>query len=477
MTDTAETPRTRSSRKWWWVALGVWTVFVVFAIWWLLRGQDAQAATTLTVQGGEGASAWERTRDWLRVMHLNFQRIYPWIFFAPYVLLLTSRFYLEGRRLALSVAVQIAGCAVFAFAAHAINSRLSTTMARIVVINGHSDIKSIGGLDREKQFLHVEVAGAGTGPLLDDREVVSTFHTQMVVRGAGGTGTGAFPALIATSHPEALKLMPTNLMTRLEQAMKPGATTAGVGPRPLTTLMDVLAYGALAGLAHAVHFYRRYRERERRAVFLESNLTKARLHALQAQLQPHFLFNTLNAIATLLRRDMKAAENTLMSLSELLRLALSRSQEQEIPLRDELRFLERYVQIQQTRFGERLTFQLDVEAGTLDCLVPTLMLQPLVENAVQHGIEPTGNPGIVRVSGRRAEERLVLQVHDNGAGFQSARASNQNGGIGLSNLRERLVALYGTNQRLEVISGTEGGTKVCIEVPWHIVSAEAANRA
>ncbi len=407
------------------------------------------------------------------MVHLNFQRIYPWIFFAPYVVLLTSRFYLEGKRLALSVAVQVAGCVIFAIAAHAINSRLSTTTARIVVINSHSDVKTIGGLDREKQFVHVAVAGAGAVALPDEREIVSSFQTQMVV--GGGGGTGAFPALAGMPNPEALKFMPTNLIPRLEQAMKPGVSSAGAGLRPLAAVLDVLAYGALAGLTHAVYFYRRYRERERRALFLESNLTRARLHALQAQLQPHFLFNTLNAIATLLRRDVKAAENTLMSLSELLRLALSRSEQQEISLRDELRFLERYVQIQQTRFGERLKFELAIESQSLDCLVPTLMLQPLVENAIQHGIEPTGNPGVVRVSGRREQERLVVQVQDNGAGVDAERSAGQNGGIGLSNLRQRLSALYGTEQKLEIISRPEDGTRVWIELPFHTTPSVRAN--
>jgi two-component sensor histidine kinase len=359
---------------------------------------------------------------------------------------------------------------IFAAGAHAINSRLSKTTARIVVINSHADLRLLGGSDREKQLVRVEVAGSESGPLLDDQEIVSSFHTQMVVRGTGGIGvaTGTFPTLPGVSHPEALQFLPTNLITRLEDVMKPRTGSTGAGPRPLATLMDVLAYGALAGMAHAVHFYRRYREREQRAAFLESNLAKAQLRALQGQLQPHFLFNTLNAIATLLRRDAKAAENTLMSLSELLRLALSRSQEQEIPLRDELRFVERYVQIQQTRFGDRLSFELNVEGGTLDCLVPTLMLQPLVENAIQHGIEPTGNSGVVRVSAGRREGRLVLQVEDNGVGVESTQSANQNGGIGLSNLRQRFLALYGKEQKLELIALSDGGTSVRIELPWHI---------
>jgi signal transduction histidine kinase len=407
---------------------------------------------------------WERTWDWLRVTHLNFKRIYPWLLFAPYVVWLTSRFYLERERFVLNLAVQLAGCAIFAIGTNAINSRLSRTTARILVIQNETDIRPANGLAQEKKMVHVAISGAGTAPFPDEREIVSTWHTQLVM--AGTAATGAFPTSVAGGpHPEALKFMPTNVAARLEEAIKPAFSRAGSSARPLAVFMDMLAYGALVGMAHAVHFYRRYRERERRALCLESNLTKARLHALQAQLQPHFLFNTLNAIVTLLRRDPRAAENTLMSLSDLLRLALSRSQEQEIPLRDELLFLERYIQIQQTRFGERLAFETNVEGTALDCLVPTLMLQPLVENAVQHGIEPAGSAGMVRVLGRREEGRLIIEVADNGAGLGANESAN--GGIGLSNLRQRLSGLYGADHTLDISSPPEGGTNVRIALPWH----------
>jgi sensor histidine kinase YesM len=144
-------------------------------------------------------------------------------------------------------------------------------------------------------------------------------------------------------------------------------------------------------LAHAGVFYRRYREREQQASLLESRLNQAQLRALQAQLQPHFLFNTLNGIATLVRRDPATAEEMLLSLSELLRIALSSSHRQEIPLREELDFLDRYLAIQRMRFGDRLQVSEEIEASAMDCLVPALLLQPLVENAIRHGLEPSGN--------------------------------------------------------------------------------------
>jgi sensor histidine kinase YesM len=227
----------------------------------------------------------------------------------------------------------------------------------------------------------------------------------------------------------------------------------------------VFAYGSLAGLAHAFHFYGRYRERERRALFLESSLAKARLNTLQAQLQPHFLFNTLNAIATLLRRDPAAAEQTLMSLSDLLRLALSQSDRQEISLREEMNFLERYMEIQQTRFGERLRFEQQIDYSTLNCLVPTLLLQPLVENAIRHGLEPSSNPGTIRVTANRQEGALVITVEDDGVGLRSA--TNVADGIGLTNLRARLETLYEVQQELKITGGSERGVTVRIKIPYH----------
>jgi len=283
----------------------------------------------------------------------------------------------------------------------------------------------------------------------------------------------------------------TNLFSELEHAIKDPPVPPGPFPmRPLSTLLDLLAYGTIVGAVHSVHFYRRFREREHRALFLESNLAKARLNALQAQLQPHFLFNTLNAIATLLRRDPRAAEDTLTSLSELLRLTLNRSGRQEMTLREELEFLQRYVEIQQTRFGDRLRFEPDVEPSALDCLVPTLLLQPVVENAIRHGLEPLDRGGLVRVTARGQDGMLVVIVEDDGVGLANVAASSHEAageaadtptpqdkpgsGIGLLNLRARLEALYGARQKLVLASRPEGGVAVRIEIPWHLEAPTVA---
>jgi sensor histidine kinase YesM len=233
-------------------------------------------------------------------------------------------------------------------------------------------------------------------------------------------------------------------------------------------ILDPLAYAALVGIVHSVRFHRRSREREERASALEAQLTKARLSALQAQLHPHFLFNALNAISTLLRRDTRAAQDALTSFSELLRMALAQSTEPEVTLREDLEFVRRYVEIQQTRLGERLQFEEVIAPGALDCLVPALFLQPLVENAIRHGIEPSANAGVVRVIVQQRGERLLAIVEDNGAGLSNTENERGGGmGLGLQNLRARLESLYGKAQSLDFAPRPEGGVKVRVELPLH----------
>ncbi|MEA2915253.1 MAG: hypothetical protein QOJ15_7334, partial [Bradyrhizobium sp.] len=325
--------------------MSLWTLFVVFALWWLLHtAQEVAGRPSFIVHGGDPSqlSLAERTRDWFRLAHLNFARIYPWILFGPYVLWLASRFHLERGHLALNVPILLAGCALFVGASYAVNAHVSSRMGRVIVVTSHEETSAFtNGAPHTRQMMKMEISGSEAGAPLNGEEILKMRHL-------GEISTG----MVRRTSQDMAEWMPTNLLPKLEDAMKPGTARAGAFMfSPLPTLLDLFAYGSLAGLAHAFHFYGRYRERERRAVFLESSLTKARLNALQAQLQPHFLFNTLNAIATLLRRDPRAAEATLTSLSELLRLALSQSDRQEIPLREEMHFLERYLEIQQTRFG------------------------------------------------------------------------------------------------------------------------------
>lgn len=460
------------------VFLAVWTVLVFLALWWLIRfaGDQGNAASWIFHAGDTGRESFaERARDWFRLVHLNFQRVYPWVLLGPYVAWLGARFALERGRLRLNLPVHLAACGLFILASHTINERASSRVARVVIITSQTNIDAQPGTNR----VHIEMSRSASDQLA--REEFTRFTAQ--------NPRGVPPDMLYLHPGKSVGL--TNLLPDLGTDFKgphfpPDLPTM----RPLSILLDLFAYGAIAGMAHSVHFYRRYRERERRALSLEATLVQARLSALQTQLQPHFLFNSLNAIVTLLRRDPRLAEATLMSLSDLLRLTLSQSEKQEVTLREELQFAHSYREIQQTRFGDRLRFEEEIEPAALDCLVPTLLLQPLIENAIRHGIEPAEQAGLVRLMAQEKQGRLALAVEDDGVGLKgkdALRVETANGepgarqgtgqGIGLSNLRARLQALYGANQSLEVLERTGGGVSVRIEIPWRTANSTTPETA
>src|SRR5882672_10000657 len=176
---------------------------------------------------------------------------------------------------------------------------------------------------------------------------------------------------------------------------------------------DYVTYWAIIGLNQALDYYRRYRERELRAAQLETSLAHAQLDALKMQLHPHFLFNTLNSISVLMAEDVTAARGMLTSLSDLLRSSLENVGSHEISLKEELEFLRNYLAIEQTRFQDRLTVRMEIEPRTLDASVPNLILQPLVENAIRHGIAPHAGPGVIEIHAARRNGMVELRVADN----------------------------------------------------------------
>ncbi len=197
-------------------------------------------------------------------------------------------------------------------------------------------------------------------------------------------------------------------------------------------------------------YYRETQQRALREAQLETRLVEAQLQTLQHQLHPHFLFNTLHAISTLMHRDLSAAERMLVQLGDLLRLTLESSTRPEVRLAEEIEFLEKYVQIEQIRLGERLTTLFDIETDVLDAAVPTLILQPLVENAIEHGIAPLGLAGRITVSAKREHDMLVMTVEDSGPGPSERAMAALFTGIGLSNTRARLTYQFGAHYPLRV---------------------------
>ena len=228
---------------------------------------------------------------------------------------------------------------------------------------------------------------------------------------------------------------------------------------------------AIIGFAHALDYYRRYRDRELRAARLEARLADARLQLLKMQLHPHFLFNTLHAISTLMHRDVRTANRMVARLSDLLRVALAHQTTHEVTLREELASLEPYVEIERTRFGERLTVAIDVDAELLDAQVPHLILQPLVENAIRHGVSRRAGLGRVDVRARRRDAAtLELEVRDDGAGPPETPNGGRGGrqGVGLANTRARLEQLYGERQAFSFVHVRGEGTTVRLAIPYHI---------
>jgi len=244
---------------------------------------------------------------------------------------------------------------------------------------------------------------------------------------------------------------------RIEWFMFPRIFLASVVDDVVTTYLPIVL------IAHVASYYHRFREREMRTSQLQAQLEKARLQSLKSQLQPHFLFNTLNSISALMLTNVEAADRMITRLGDLLRISLESASTQMTTLSRELEFVSCYVEIEKVRFEERLTVSLDVAPETLDARVPHLLLQPLVDNAIKHGISRRVSGGEIRISATQDDADLHLEVRDNGPGLKEPTQSPSRG-LGLRITRERLVTLYGQDQSLELFSLPDGGVaaRVCI---------------
>jgi len=228
---------------------------------------------------------------------------------------------------------------------------------------------------------------------------------------------------------------------------------------------NVVIYWAILGLSHALAYYRESRERELHTAQLQAQLVQAQLQALKIQLHPHFLFNSLNGISELIYEEPESAERMITHLSELLRISLEAGSADEVPLQDEVDLLERYLEIQKVRFGERLTTLVNIDARVLDAFVPNLILQPLVENAITHGIAPRSAPGRIEIHVQPRDQMLHIRVCDDGGGLPTDGLPAVREGVGLGNTRERLRQLYGSTQSLELSSAPGGGLVVTLLLP------------
>lgn len=267
----------------------------------------------------------------------------------------------------------------------------------------------------------------------------------------------------------AYSVLKTLLMWGTRIAVFPiaGLGTYDYGPLsfrfPMEAAGDVVGYAVFAGAVHAWDAWERSRERELRTAQLEAQLSTARLAALESQLQPHFLFNTLNTIASLVHDDPEAADRMITRLSDLLRRALD-TPCSEVTVREEVETLRDYVDIMRVRFGDRLRVTVDVESAVSAARVPPFLLQPLVENAIKYGVAPRVEGGRIEVRFGSANGRLEVIVQDDGPGL-SAGANGVQPGVGIANTRDRLRILYGPDASLHVANRSEGGVVCRVSIP------------
>ena len=215
-------------------------------------------------------------------------------------------------------------------------------------------------------------------------------------------------------------------------------------------------------VAHALYYYRGVRKGEAQTARLTAQLAQAQLQALKMQIHPHFLFNTLNSIAALLHKDVEAADRMIARLGDFLRLTLKSSDAQIVDFEQELEFLKCYLDIERIRFQDRLTVEMDIDSHALSAMVPNLILQPIVENAVRHGVARQTHPGQITIRARREGERLIMRVEDNGPGLS---VQSNGSGIGISNTRARLEQFYGSDFSFQITNSAERGASVTLDIP------------
>jgi signal transduction histidine kinase len=262
-------------------------------------------------------------------------------------------------------------------------------------------------------------------------------------------------------------------------AVRGGIDTSAVPIERATYETHFLAYFVILALAHGVDFiaWRRDQRVEEarlaeRAAKLEAQLARTELRILRSQLDPHFLFNTLHVISELVHVDPRRADRMVARLGDLLRMSASLARAPDVALRDELAFVNAYLEIQEARFGARLRVVRDVDAATLDAAVPSLLVQPLVENAIRHGTSRRASGGQVDIIARRDGSTLVIEVQDNGPGVTADVTPNE--GIGIGHTRARLAQLYGSASRLELEARPSGGTTARVRLPFTPAGARVA---
>ena len=458
-----------------------WTIVTVLILW-KVAFDDAPAHFSTHEGTGFGTDWMERVREWFFLAQLNFGWALPSALFSPYVLWLGWRFHLRRKKLWPFFAVLTMGGLIFAGGATWLSQRIAARQFGTITLviskqtqpaTAESEIRFFPVPDNGISSNSIELTTTFQGlPWATNLSLAKIHRLNQSLMLALSNSTSQIVSNDASDSAEFNRLDLNQLFKdmSLNSTMSDQVRQILVHGRRSSKkefAFHSFAYVGLMGLVHALAFYHHSRKQEIQAEILSNRLNEAQLKTLQDQLRPHFLFNTLNSISVLVRRNPAEAEEMLIALSELLRAGLNGTQNHEIPFREELALLDRYVGILLMRFGDRLRFERDIEESTLDCLSPRLLLQPLVENAICHGIEPSGNAGTVRIVARKANNRLQIEVEDDGVGFQSGR-SPADQGIGLSNLAKRLATLYPDEHEFSIGNRPAGGTRVRIAFPVRV---------
>ncbi len=421
--------------------------------------------------------------DWTGAVGISAVNWLPWAALTPIIFWLSRRFPLERGRLLRSVPVHL----IAGLACTALCLWISASVFPIGRPGGPQGFRAFGraspdGTGEPRRFgeprgeLRGEPPGAPPGeprpPLTDAERAKRREEFLNRKRPAGSDDRFVRGGPDGGSFSRGGRGGPGSL--------PPGSSTRLVlrhnffevfGPFALRGNFGLAIYLIVMSAAHALGYYRRVKERDVQAVELVAHLNRAKLDALRLQLQPHFLFNTLNAISTLVHRDARAADELIGDLSDLLRLSLLTT-DHEVPLARELELLDRYLAIEQTRLGDRLRIVRAIEPAATAALVPTFVLQPLAENAIRHGLEPRSTPGTITISARATAQALHLSVADDGVGLATDQLTARRG-IGLANTEARLQALHGPAAKLELITPPEGGLRVEITLPYRTAAPQS----
>jgi Predicted signal transduction protein with a C-terminal ATPase domain len=424
----------------------------------------------LTARGGPIRISWTDAarnafRDW-----------FPWIVLSPAAVLLASRFRFEREHWRRNLVIHIAAVFVFAIAYEGLEMLFLPGPGPFILSTGAGAISV--GEGPALNFAGVRASDEMPSPPFPAASKDVVFQRAVGVDGAvtafSSNSNGVFG--VQTAPAPGVPLATTEFAGDF-------LTVAPFGRwHPLLHMMlgqmrlTLPIYLCIVCVCWLFTHYQEAIERQRRTLELESRLTQANLQALKMQLQPHFLFNTLNTISSLIHESPAVADDMVGSLSQFLRTTLDVSSKNEIPLHEELEFVERYLEIQQVRFGDRLRIRREVELNSMNALVPPLLLQPLVENAIRYGVETRESGGMIAVQAARQGEKLHLEISDDGQGFGSGHLLGGNG-VGLSNTIARLQTLYGENHQFKLTANRPTGACIQIEIPFRIATTNGGEQS